>query len=110
MGAICREYRTPAYAVSMSIMTVAEKTLVAPANLSGPTKLNISVGEGANSAPYANDTLEFLFTSSVGARVTMGSGIAASAPTLDIGTGEYGWLSFIFNGSVWVETGRTVTI
>jgi hypothetical protein len=42
--------------------------------------------------------------------VTLGTGIAVTAATLVVGAGKYASIKCRFNGTIWQETDRAVTI
>lgn len=101
-------YQTPAYASTIAIATTAAETVVQPAALTGAATITIGVGS-ATTAPYVGDTIKFLLVSDATTRtVTFGTGFAPNG-TLAVTTAKYGSISFIFNGTNWQETGRTVT-
>ena len=107
--ALTYQFQNPAYAATLSIVTTAFETVVLVAPLTGALTLNIGVGS-STAPPYVGDSVTFLFSSTPGETVTLGTGISASAGTLVIAAGKKGSISFTFDGATWVETGRAVTV
>lgn len=110
---LSKDYQTVAYGATIALVTKqqAHDTLVSVAQLTGNPTLSINVGDDTadDVAPFVGDTLRLLLASDATTRtVTFGTGFASTG-TLAVTTGKFASVSFIFNGSVWQETGRTVT-
>ena len=99
-----QDYQAPAYAAALTINNNADLTVVAVGPLTGPLTLNVATGSA-----YVGDVIKVLFSSAAGATVTTGTGVSASASTLAVAATKQGYLELIFNGTVWVEAGRTAT-
>jgi hypothetical protein len=105
------EVQSPSFAASIAITASKAKTLVNVALLTGALALSINVGNNApdDIPPFVGDEVEFLFASDATGRVvTFGAGFA-SAGTLSVVASKFGSAKFKYNGSVWVETGRSLT-
>lgn len=105
-----RGYQAPAYAATITLaIDVADGyTLVAPAALTGAVTFAVNVGS-STTPPYVGDRIQFLLVSDGTTRTaTFGTGFAPNG-TLAITTAKYASIDFIFNGTAWIETGRTVT-
>lgn len=102
------QFLEPAYAATIALAPYAAYTLVKPATLTGALTLTAGVG-AAGVAPFVGDKLEFLFTPDGTSRVvTFGTGFLPNG-TLSVTTAKTANASFMFNGTAWVETSRTVT-
>lgn len=103
---LTNDYQSPAYAATISPNITMAKTVIGPIALTGALTLNPSV---ANS--YIGDTLDVLFTNgTIGALVvTLGANCSVTG-TLSVAAGKKGTISFMFDGSTWVETGRAATV
>lgn len=113
--AIKRGYLAPVYAATIALATsgfdpINAYHLVNPGLLTGALTVTAPVGT-TTTGPLIGDVLEFLFVSdATGRTVTFGTGFAASAATLVIAASKYGTAEFIFNGTIWVEKSRTLTV
>lgn len=99
--------QNPAYAATLNLVTKpkASHTTVKVAQLTGPATLNV-----ATTNPYTGDRLQILFSADASVRtVTFGTGVAVSAATQVIAASKFGSISFMFDGTVWIETARAVT-
>lgn len=111
--AIKRGYLAPVFAATLSLSALGYDSinayhLVNPGVLTGAVTITAPVGT-ATTGPMVGDELEFLFTPDGTTRVvTFGTGFAPNG-TLSVTTAKYATAVFIFNGTVWVEKGRTVT-
>lgn len=106
---VTRDYQSPAYAATLSIVTTAEKTLLKPGQLTGALTVNLGVGS-STTAPFIGDEIEMLFgADGTNRTVTIGTGAVGSASTLVVVASKFGSLKFKFNGTVWQETDRTLT-
>ncbi len=111
--AIKRGYLAPVFAASISLAAAGYSAinahhLVVPGLLTGVVTFTAPVGNATTGA-YVGDTLLFLLTPDGTTRVvTFGTGFAPNG-TLSVTTAKYASISFVFNGTVWIETGRTVT-
>lgn len=102
------QFLQPAFASTIALSPFASKTIVQPAAFTGAVTFTAGVGS-ATTAPYVGDTIDFILVSDGTSRTaTFGTGFAPNG-TLAVTTAKYGYISFIFNGTVWQETGRTVT-
>jgi len=107
---ITQEYQAPAYAATLSIVPTQQMTLLAPGQLTGALTVNVGVGT-ATTPPNVGDSLEMLFGSDASSRtVTFGTGLAVTASTLVIPGTKYGTINFTFNGTIWVEICRSITV
>lgn len=107
------DYQTPAYAatIALVIKPYAHRTIVNPAVLTGVVTFSTVLGTQAadDNGPFVGDTIQFLLTPDGTTRVvTFGTGFLPNG-TLSVTTAKYATISFIFNGTAWIETGRTVT-
>lgn len=111
--AIKRGFLAPAFAATIALAAAGFSAinahhLVVPAVLSGAVTFTAPVGS-ATTGPYVGDTIEFLLTPDGTTRVvTFGTGFAPNG-TLSVTTAKYASISFVFNGTAWIEKGRTVT-
>lgn len=107
--ALQNDYQAPAFAatIALKIKRNAAQTIVAPATLTGVVTFSVNVGD-ANNPPYLGDTILFSLTPDGTTRVvTFGTGFLPTA-TLSVTTGKFALISFIFNGTAWVEQARSV--
>lgn len=107
---LLNDYQTPAYAASIAIATKpsAASTLVNVSPLTGALTLTADV-----SSAYVGDKLTILLSAdnNAGGRVvTFSTGFAATAATLTVGQSLPASISFVFNGTKWLETSRSVTV
>jgi hypothetical protein len=105
---ITNAHQMTAYAASVAITTTYANTVVNMAQLTGALTLTIGTGT-TDTAPYAGDTVRFLFAADGTNRVVTFSTGFQSAGTVTVTASKYGTVAFMFNGTTWVETGRTVT-
>jgi hypothetical protein len=89
--------------------------------LASPATLNFGLGSTV-SLPYAGqsyatppnvgDEIQCLFTNASGSSqtVTLGTGAAVTATTLVIANNKTGNITLTFNGAIWCETARSVTV
>jgi len=105
-------FQQPAYAATIAVALWAARTVVQPAQLTGAvTFTTASVGDSTadDQGPFVGDEVEFLLVSDSSTRTaTFGTGFQPNG-TLAVTTGKYAYISFVFNGVVWQEKGRTVT-
>jgi hypothetical protein len=107
---VTQDAQAPAYAASLTIVTTADRTIITPAPLTGAQTLNLSVGS-STTAPFVGDEVEILYAATGGPfTVTLGTGAAVTATTLVVGANKYASIKFRFNGTIWQETDRAVTI
>lgn len=101
-------FLTPAYASTIAILPRHALTLVQPATLTGAVTFTAGVGS-STTPPYVGDEIQFLLVSDGTSRTaTFGTGFAPNG-TLAVTTAKYGYIDFIFNGTVWQEKSRTIT-
>lgn len=92
----------------IAIVPYASNTLVQPVALTGATTITIGVGT-STTAPYVGDVVDFLLVSDGTTRtVTFSTGTLPNG-TLAVTTAKTASISFMFNGTAWQETRRTVT-
>jgi hypothetical protein len=104
------DYQTPAYAATLTIVPKVNigKTLVIPATLTGAVTLNIGVGS-ATTDPFVGDTMTFILTSDTTSRtVTFGTGITATSVSIAPAISKSATITFMFNGTAWMEVSRAV--
>lgn len=103
------DYQNPAYASTQSIITQAGITeIVMP--LTGACSVTISVGS-ATTQPYVGDKVQFLFIpDSTNRTVTFSTGFAVTASTIVCTASKYASVDFVFNGTIWQETARSITV
>lgn len=102
---ITLDYQAPAYAATLAPAITAMDTVVGPIALTGALTFNPSV---TNS--FIGDRLRVLFTNGTGGALVVTSGANTSnAGTLSVAAGKKGSLSFVFDGTTWVEVGRAAT-
>ena len=102
------QFLTPAFAATIALAVYASYTLVQPAVLTGVVTFSVNVGS-ASTGPYVGDKIDFLLTPDGTSRVvTFGTGFAPNG-TISVTTAKFASISFMFNGTSWIETGRTVT-
>jgi hypothetical protein len=104
------DYRTPAYAAALTITpaTNCAKSLIVPATLTGAMTLNIGVGLAATD-PFVGDTMTFILTSDATSRtVTFGTGITATSVSIAPAISKSATITFMFNGTAWMEVSRAV--
>lgn len=105
-----KDYKTPAYAATINLVTRQKTTVFQPGTLTGALTLNVGVG-GATSAPFVDDVLKCIFLSDgTGRTVTLGTGLVGTAATLALTASKKGYLEFVFDGVAWIETSRSVLI
>jgi len=104
------DYQTPVYAATLTITPAVNcnKTLVIPATLTGAVTLNIGVGTSTTD-PFIGDTMTFILTSDTTSRtVTFGTGITATSTSIAPAISKSATITFVFNGSAWMEVSRAV--
>lgn len=104
------DFQAPAFAATIALVInpSAKRTLIQPATLTGVVTFSVNVGD-AVTPPYVGDKVDFQLVSDGTTRVvTFGTGFAPNG-TLSVTTAKYGSISFVFNGTAWIETCRTVT-
>jgi hypothetical protein len=94
----------PAYIATLAITPVQQLNLIAPAVLTGAMTINATVTQ-----LYIGDIVRCMFVADTTNRVvTFGTGMA-SAGTLTVLASKYGFVDFMFNGTVLQEMGRALT-
>jgi Ca2+-binding RTX toxin-like protein len=104
------DYLSPVYAASIALVVKphANNTLVTLA-LTGALTLTVNVGS-ATAPPMIGDTLQILATSDGTTRtITFSTGFNPTLATFAVTTAKFGNIAFVFNGTTWVETGRTIS-
>lgn len=103
------DYQLLAYAASIACVVkqgVAE-TLFQIAALTGALSLTINVGS-ATLDPQVGDVAQFLFLSDASIRVITFSTGFKTAGTLSTVASKKAFISFMFDGTDWVEQGRAI--
>lgn len=95
----------PAYAASVTIVPNAAKTYVIPADLTGALTL-----VATTSLSQDCDEIICVFKASGANRVVTFSTGFATAGTLTVVSGKSGSISFVFNGTSFVERGRALEV
>jgi hypothetical protein len=104
------DYQAPAFAATIALVIKpnASNTLIVPATLTGIVTFSANVGT-ATTPPYIGDTINMLLVSDGTSRVvTFGTGFLPTG-TLSVTTAKYATISFVFNGTGWLETSRAVS-
>ena len=105
------DFQQPAFASTIALVLKKDNTLVQPAQLTGVVTFTANVGTGTADRipPFVGQRVRFLLQSDGTSRVvTFGTGFAPNG-TLSVTTAKFATIGFIFNGTVWQETGRTTT-
>lgn len=94
---------------TLAVVTTAQETVVNESIAAAQT-INMAA-PSATGAPYLNDEIEFQINNSAGIAsvVTFGTNMQ-SAGTGSIAAGKNGSFSFRFNGTLWVEKNRALTV
>jgi hypothetical protein len=94
-----------------NIVPIDFYTLVQFAGLTAPTTANLGVGS-STTAPYVGDEVQLFFTNASGSSqtVTLGTGGVYSAATLVIPNTKTGNITLVFNGTIWCEIARSITV
>lgn len=103
------DYQTPASLPVINLVTAQFVTIVSFAPLTGPLTINFGVG-AAFVPPFVGDQMKIMFTSVAGATITFGTGCSVSSLTSIVTATKYNTVSFIFNGSLWVEMARSTGV
>jgi hypothetical protein len=106
---LTNEVQNRNYAASIAVTAREASTLITVGQLTGALSLTIGTGT-ATTAPYTGDIVRFLFGADGTGRVVTFSTGFQSAGTLTVAANKFGSASFTFNGSTWIETGRTATV
>lgn len=99
------DIQTPAYAATISLTTTLRETKLIPALLTGALTINAVV-----TSAIAGDTLRVDFSADTTNRVVTFGTNFASAGTLTVTASKFAGISFMYNGTVWVEQGRAITV
>jgi len=94
----------PAYATPLAIIPTAQVTLVNPAQLTGALTMTANVTN-----LYVGDIVRCMFSADATNRVVTFSTGFASAGTLTVVASKFGFVDFMFNGTVLQEMGRALT-
>jgi hypothetical protein len=103
------DYQTPVWAASIAIITKPNcaKTLVVPGTLGGATTITITP-VAASADPYIGDTITFILTSDTTSRtVTFGTNFTSTG-TIAPAISKSATITFMFNGTAWMEVSRAV--
>lgn len=104
------DYQAPAYAASiaLAIKPSCAKTLVVLA-LTGALTLTIGVGT-STTPPYVGDEVTVLAASDGTSRIiTFSTGFLPTAGTFSVTTAKHASITFIFNGTGWLEKSRSIS-
>ena len=104
------DFQAPAYSatIALAIKPHAANTLIQTAALTGVATITANVGT-STTAPFIGDTLQLMLVSDGTSRVvTFGTGFLPNG-TLSVTTAKYAIINFVFNGTGWLENGRTVS-
>lgn len=109
------DQQNPAFAatIALSIKGASSKTTVIPATLTGAVTFSANVVDPlsghASNGPFVGDEIEFYLVSDGTSRVvTFGTGFLSTG-TLSVTTAKFARISFKFNGTGWLESGRAVS-
>jgi len=101
---ITNDYKEPSYIATLSITPNASKTFVSPATLTGAMTVNC-----VDTLCQKYDELVFMFASDATNRiVTFGTNFK-SAGTITVTASKTATVAFTYNGTDFIEAGRTVT-
>lgn len=110
---LTNDYQTPAYAATLAPVLKAAFTLIKPGTLTGALTINLAtpvVYTDNDTAPFVGDKVRFLLVSDGTSRtVTFGTNMAPTATTFVVTTAKYGSVEFTFNGTIWLETSRSIS-
>lgn len=101
---ITQSYKAVPYAASVALRPNTQLTTVVVGQLAG----NISITT-TNTQSYIGDIMRICFSADGTNRVVTFSTGFQSAGTVTVTASKYATVSFIFNGSTWIELSRTVT-
>lgn len=98
-------YSAPAYASTIAIKPRASENTVVVGQLTGNVTITATT---VNS--YAGDIMRVCFSNRAAAdTVTLSTGFKVSATTVAIPSSKYATMTFIFDGTYWIEASRTIT-
>jgi hypothetical protein len=101
---VTQDAQQPAYAATIAIIPTQQVTLVNPAQLTGALTMTATVTN-----LYIGDIVRCMFSADATNRVvTFSTGFAASG-TLTVVASKFGFVEFMFNGTVLQEMGRALT-
>ncbi len=106
-------FYTPAFAstIALAVPYQSARAVIQPATLTGAVTFTVALPSAAadDKAPFVGDEIIFLLVSDGTSRTaTFGTGFLPNG-TLSVTTGKYAYIKFIFNGTAFIETSRTVT-
>lgn len=107
---VTKDEQSPAANQATLAVTTAAQETVVNESIAAAQTINMAA-PNANGAPYLNDEIEFQIANSAGTAsvVTFGSNMQSSG-TGSIAAGKNGSFAFRFNGTVWVEKNRALTV
>jgi hypothetical protein len=105
------DFKDVPYAASVTVNPTKRRTFVRIGQLTGALTINVGVGNATN-PPFVNDELIVMFFGdATGRTVTFGTGVTVNAATLVLAAGsKRGSTTFVFDGTAWVETGRSTGV
>jgi hypothetical protein len=106
---LLNDFQEKTYAASIALVTRQNyaKTTFRVAQCTGALTLTIGVGT-ATTDPQVGDTCRILLSSDATGRVVTFSTGFASSGTLTMVASKAACADFIFNGTAWQETGRSI--
>lgn len=109
---LTNEVQSPVYAASIALTIKQANTQVFVGQLTGALALTVNVGTAGpvadDVAPFKGDSLEIIFASDASIRVVTFSTGFASAGTLSTVASKKAAAFFTFDGTAWVEVGRSI--
>lgn len=97
------DFKKPAYASTLSVTTNASKTFIEPAVLTGAMTVNAVV---TNAQEY-DELVVILLSDTTSRTVTFGTNFKTTG-TIAPAISKSATISFVFDGTNWLETGRAV--
>lgn len=106
---LLHDFQEKAYAASVAITVGVNRarTTVRVAQATGALSLTVNVGT-STTGPMVGDELRILASSDATGRVITFSTGFASAGTLTMVASKKAVANFVFDGTAWVETGRSI--
>jgi hypothetical protein len=105
---------------TLSTLVTTEYFTLVTAALAAPTTINFSLGTpltlpyigAVPENPFVGDDIQIMFTNASGSSqtVTLGTGAAVTATTIVVANNKTAQIILTFNGAIWCEAARSVTI